>query len=155
MEINQPNTGPPSDVVSPSQSLQIQPQQQQQRRRFNGDRHSKVDGRHRRVRIPVTCCPGIFRLTRELGHRSDGETIQWLLSQVRPDLVLPLRPHSSKNCSKSANPVPPPLPLEDDFDDKAVALLPRPVVRATVVQASTVFYDTPATLGNLCFFDYL
>ncbi|KAH7512210.1 hypothetical protein FEM48_Zijuj12G0066400 [Ziziphus jujuba var. spinosa] len=149
MDINQPNTGPPTGDVSLSQ---IQPsQQQQQRRRFNGDRHSKVDGRHRRVRIPMTCCPGIFRLTRELGHRSDGQTIQWLLSQVRPDLVLPPRPYSLKNCLKSANPVPLPQPLgleDGTLEDKAVALLPRPVVRASVVQASTVLYDTPATLDK-------
>lgn len=33
-----------------------------------------------------------------------------------------------------------------------MAHLPRPVVRATVVQASTVFYDTPATLGMPLFY---
>lgn len=146
------------NLNAPDSKIIIQQQQQQQqqlkRRRCTRDRHTKVDGRHRRVRIPITCCPGIFRLTEEMGHRSDGQTIQWLLSQVRPDLVL-----SGRN-SGSSNSVPPsltlpmskymPVKMEEDglLEHKAVTLSPRPTVRATVVQASTVFYDTPATLGN-------
>ncbi|XP_034223204.1 bifunctional nitrilase/nitrile hydratase NIT4B-like isoform X2 [Prunus dulcis] len=157
MEINQtlPSntlaiTDPPENPSSQTQPPPQQEQQQLKRRRYI-DKHSTVNGRHRRVRIPVTCCPGIFRLTQELGHGSDGDTIQWLLSQVRPELVLPPQ---SNNRTRRLPPDPVPQPncrypgaAEDGLDHKAVARLPSVTVRATVVQASTVFFDTPATLG--------
>ncbi|PON48981.1 TCP transcription factor [Parasponia andersonii] len=107
-----------SDNHKSSSKERLKPVRENSSTKAIEDRHTKLNGRNRRIRLPAVCAARVFQLTRELGHKTNGQTIEWLLEQAAPSVVAVLGGDvaSGATIAKSSVSARQPPSLEDPWE---------------------------------------
>ncbi|CAL1360503.1 unnamed protein product [Linum trigynum] len=99
------------------------------------------------ISVSTSWYPLLVQLKNELHLRSLADTVHWLIHRVRPDL-LPTGPTpkpDKRSAPEASDPEPICMPI---LQAKARLLIQKRSIRATVVQAASLFFDTPGTLDK-------